>query len=505
MLQDTILALDIGTTCIKAILVARNSDIVSVGTAGYETLSSAGGVVEQRPGDWWCSCIDAIGQALHSVKGTCKITAIALTGQMQDLILLNEAGEVLRNAILYSDTRASEQVRQIEQILDGQALLVQTTANVQGAASLLAKWMWVRDNEPIIYHQSTTMLIGAHDYVCMRMCGARVTDVTTASTTGLLNIHSNEWATEDLLRPLALRSDVLPCLVAPDIIVGHVTLSFAGVPIGTPVFHGCGDVAATTVGVGAGRPGEAYMYVGTSGWIAKSVSHLPAAHSTDVLSVRHADPSFFIQAASMATAGGNLEWLRAVLGAHDIGWDVLDQEASSVSPGSNGLLYLPYLNGERCPFVDPSARGCFIGLSSATTRAHMCRAVMEGVAYALRHLLSCLNKDDDSLKQNVATMHMVGGGARSYIWPQIMADVLGCHVEAQVHSEGVASAGAALLAFKGLGWVLQCTRLAPQTEVSVRTFAPLKDAHDIYNSMFDIYNSMYPILKNSFKKLSKIR
>lgn len=493
--MQTIVAIDIGTTGAKAALVARDGQVLASSYSGYPTHTAVGNCVEQIPGDWW----DATCQALARLWATVgnersAIAAIALSGQMQDMILLGAEG-VLGAAILYSDSRAQVEAQALTAQI-GVAELFGITGNEQGAASLLAKWRWLQAHEPARLAACRTILLGAHNYIGWRLSGATSCDYTTASTTGLLDLAANDWATA-LLARLDLSADKLPALLSADTRIGVVTESAAsvtGLPAGLSVYTGAGDLAATTVGVGAGEPGRLYCYLGTSGWIATSLRHITPKPQGGVFTLRHPDPARFIQVAPMLTAGGNLDWVRAhLIDTNDYGQ--INALAAAAPVGSHGVLYLPYLAGERSPFSDPNARACYIGISGRTERSDLVRAVMEGIGFAYRSLL-------EALTEEATALYLVGGGARSTVWMQILADIFGCPVHVVAEPANATARGAAIIVGRALGWYKS---FVPQPAFFPiqQSFHPNVAAHSTYQSLYPIFTHLYPQLRTTFAVLAQ--
>jgi len=500
--MEAIIAIDVGTTGTKAALVDRDGRILASGYAGYETRTAAGGVIEQDPQDWWAATCAALAQ-MWAAAPSVNPAAVALSGQMQDLILLGER-EALGSAILYSDSRAVDEAAQLDAHF-GYAKLARITGNEQGASSVLAKWLWLQRHDAERLEQCRTILLGAHDYVRWRLCGQRATDFTTATTTGLLDLGTNDWA-HALLEELGLDAARLPALQAADTLSGEVTPVAAretGLPAGAPVFVGSGDLGATTIGAGAGPPGRAYCYLGTSGWIAASVDDATPQPEGGVFTLRHPDPRRYIQVAPMLTAGGNLEWLRSALSGDatepgtSIPYDELNRLAGQAPAGSRGLLYLPYLAGERSPFSDPNARAAFIGITAQTTRAEMTRAVMEGVAMAYRTLYDALGLSAGE------PMMLAGGGGKSPVWSQILADALNRPVQVIADPGNAAARGAAVIAGKGLGWYdgyLPADDFFPCTAF----FAPHAANRVRYDELYGAFQALYPRLRDTFAILARV-
>lgn len=480
------MAVDLGTSGAKAVLLESDGRVLASAYRDYPTLSAEGGVVEQRVGDWW-TALDAITRELTASRGAPD--AIALTGQMQDVILLDEAGEPVRPVILYSDTRARAESEAVIAAL-GAARLEQLTGSAPGPADLLAKLLWLSRHEPHALERAASILIGAADAAAFHWCGAAATDTTTASTTGLMALEARAWLDDALLSAIGLQAAraKLPLLLAGGALAGHVSEQAAarsGLRAGTPVYLGPGDAGATTLGAGSGEPGPAYIYLGSSGWVGFTTGLRPAAE-TGVFTLAHPRAAHFIAVAPLLTAGGNLDWIKGITGAPDY---VQLIDAALAAPPSM-LLYLPYLNGERSPFSDPLARGAFIGLNAAHTRADLARAVLEGVALAYRHVLDTL------LPTPPEALVLTGGGARSPRWSQMLADVTGASVDVAADARNVGVRGAVLAAQVARGDVA-AYMLA--VERSAR-FEPSAEAQLRFRHKYALFRDAYPALRTLFAR-----
>lgn len=479
------LAFDIGTTVTKAALITHDGQILRSTTHSYPTHSSEGGILEQNVADWWTAIV-ACCQKLAPKEAE----AIALTGQMQNLILVNANTNAVRPVILYSDTRARAEVEQLEPLL---APLREITGNWQGADSLLAKLMWVQKHEPHNLAAATEVLLGAADYAALRLTGKAATDSTTASTTGLLDLN-----TRALLDPFELNLPKLAGAFAkiPDITsggtqVGTLLSTVAtelGLRAGIPVYHGPGDAGAATLGTGAGEKGMAYGYLGTSGWVAFTAEGSADADS-GVITLAHPRFENTIHVAPLLTAGGNLTWIKDLFNQD---YDTLIEMAEGVTPSR--LLYLPYLSGERSPFVDPLARGAFIGLNAHTSQADIVVAVLEGVAFAYRHALTALSPTFPR------RLMLIGGGAQSGGWAQIFADVLGVEIIVPSDAEHIGLYGAVIAAEVARG-----TRSNYSvSHISAEAYVPRKAQHSRIEALYQLFVEAYPSLKDLFGKLSRV-
>ncbi len=488
-MTGTWLAFDIGTTGTKAALVSGEGVVLRSASYSYPTHTGTGGVVEQDAADWWA----AVLRACHELDAGDEAEAIALTGQMQDTILLRADGETARPVILYSDTRARAEAAHILEVV-GAERLRELTGNDQDAGSVLAKLAWLRTYEPASMAESTWLLLGATDYIAFRMTGIAATDTTTASTTGLMNLESREVLDKAVLDEVGIGDSLrlLPPFLPGGTRVAELTQDAAtalGLRPGLPVHSGPGDAGATTLGVGSGEIGAAYAYLGTSGWIAFTTAHR-ALPGRGVITLAHPDPALYIQVAPLLTAGGNLEWVRNLFDTDD--YDSLISRALATPPPKP--VYLPYLRGERSPFSDPLARGAFVGLDMGCSKCDLYRAVLEGVVFAYRHALDALVLD--STKSLVLT----GGGARSRQWSQLFADILGVPVVVSPDGGNVGVRGAVLAAqvvngeqpsYAPEGLVPSDVALKPDTRHS---------SH--YNRQYALFRDLYPALKDVFSRMA---
>lgn len=484
------LAFDVGTTSTKAALVSPDGQVIHSAVREYPLYMAEGGVVEQHAEDWWNATVEACRE-LAVRNEFSQVEAIAVTGQMQDVILVDAAGKPVYSVILYSDTRARAEADDIIQCIGAERLRV-LTGNDQDAASLLAKLLWLKRHQPDALSSARHLLMGAADFIAFKMTGLAVTDTTTASTTGLMDLDSRAPLDRSIFESIGIGDalPILPPIAAGGLQVGSLAANAAsvlGLKAGTPVHHSPGDAGATTIGAGSGETGHVYAYLGTSGWIAfTSLNRASWEHGAWTLA--HPKPQNYIQIAPLLTAGGNVEWIRDLFGTDD--YDDLIDQASQQSV--SGLLYLPYLNGERSPFRDPLARGAFVGLSQRTTKADLYRAVLEGVVYAYRHALQAL------LTSPLGALTMTGGGTRSQEWCQLFSDVLNLPVAVAADAENVGVRGAVLAArvasreldnYHSPGYFPSKTLLQPN----------LQHRH-YYDHQYTLFRDLYPALRSTFAR-----
>jgi xylulokinase len=499
--MNALIVMDAGTTGVKANLIERSGRILGSHQASYSS-TTKGNTVEQQPEDWWRAAIECL-RAITAELGQVTLDGIALSGQMQNLIL-GSKGEVIAPAILYSDTRAQSEAEIISQQI-GEVTLQSATGNLQDASSLLAKLLWLKKHRSRQYTESDILMIGAHDFLAWKLCGVHLADYTTAATTGLLDLHANAWAL-DILTALNLRTDFLPTLAPSGTLAGHLHHAAAaatGLPSGLPIYHGSGDAATATVGAGAGEPGHFYAYLGSSGWLAATRHGEPVDPGSGIFNLRHPDTKRLILIGPMLTAAGNFGWLNATFGELEaiVSWSstsdsyaALERSAAEAKPGSGGVLYLPHLAGERAPFRDPHARGVFFGLSTTTTRADIYRAVLEGVTLSMRAIRETMLTSE---LETISVLNLVGGGARSALWAQIFADVFDCQVNVLAGPSDAGTRGAAIITGKALGW--HDSYIPPGDFFPLQSsFTPQPSSLEVYNQSFEVFRQIYPALKPVF-------
>jgi xylulokinase len=481
------LAFDIGTTGTKAALLDEEQNVLANAYAGYETTRARSGEVEQNPLHWWQAVVETT-RVLSQQPEFQNVSALVLTGQMQNVTVLDKTGQPLRPTILYSDPRARAEAREVISRL-GVDELYDITGNEQDSSSLLAKFLWLKQREPEILQQTKYIFLGAADTIAFWLTEQTVADTTTTSTTGLMDIETRTYL-EPFFANLELEhlQTKLPTLQNGGQLAGHLTAIAARelkLSEGVPVYLAPGDAGSTTLGAGSGELGEAYAYIGTSGWIAFSSEE--RAKERGVFTLAHPHPKLFIQITPLLTAGGNLQWIKDLFSSNN--YETIISEALSNQPTS--LLYLPYLNGERCPVRDPLARGVFIGLSSTTTKAQMVRAVLEGIVFNYRHVLELLCPIFPK------TLTLTGGGTKSSQWCQLFADMLGIPVQVMKDAEFVGVRGAQLSALVTSG---------KRKDYTVKSesviFEPNRELEPHYSKLYDAYLDIYPALKETFKKLA---
>jgi len=493
-----ILAHDIGTSGTRTSIVGRDGAILASMSAPHPTHYGAGGVAEQDPEDWWSGvCHNTRALAERHPEESRRIVGIGLSGQMLACLPVDAGGEPLRRSMIHSDARA---VRQAELIAEtvGRDDVYRTTGNVLDPRSPLAKMLWLKDNEPDVYRRASRFL-QSKDFVAGRMTGSfDSTDLSDATHAQWLDIRRRQYA-GDLLAALGLDAGKLPALHRSTDVVGKLCKAAAqamGLPSGIPVVAGAGDGCCATVGAGAVRPGDTYCCLGTTAWIASVAEGPfidPKRRVFNILSMDGESCGVF---GTVQSAGRSLEWVMDLLGEADFG--AFDALLAAAPAGCDGLIFLPYLEGERSPIYDANARGVFFGIGPTHGKAHFVRSVVEGVSFALRSVLEVMRETAD-----VPALRLIGGGGQSAAWQQMLADI--CDAEIRVLSTQAADAtslGAAVAAGVGVGLFESVADGCRGIRVEL-TRPPTPELRQVYARSFAIYASLYPALKDAFARLSE--
>jgi len=501
--QRLILAHDLGTTGDKATLFDLDGSIVASAFASYSTSYARPNWAEQDPADWQAALIGTTRQLLASPGvEPAAVAVVSFSGHMNGALPVTAGGAPLRPAILWADQRATVQANFIRERC-GEAETYRLTGNRVSPAYTAAKLLWIKDNEPGIYRR-THKLLQAKDYAAYWFSGVMATDYSDASLTQLFDLTERRWS-EPLLSQLDLNADLLPPVFPAAAVIGSVTREAAsqtGLRSGTPVVMGGGDGGCATVGAGSVRHGDVYNYIGSSSWVALS-TRLPVLDPQQrTFNFVHLDPELNVALGTMQTAGGAFDWLERLLRAENVTepqYRALDEAAGQAPPGSRNLLFLPYLMGERSPHWNPLARGAFVGLAMSHGRAEMTRAVLEGVAFNLRSILDVLRSQGVSLE----AMRLIGGGAKSSLWRQILADIYGLPVQQLGLSAQATALGAAIAGGVGVGLYPDYTVARTLTPVRAVNY-PDPATRERYEAMYTLFKETYVALAPVFERLAEI-
>lgn len=520
---DTILAIDLGTSGPKVALITVAGEVLASTNSSTSLLLPPGGGAEQDPEDWWRAILEATHALLSGPdKLAQRVAAISVTGQWSGTVPVDERGRALGNAILWMDTRGASDVRALCKgwpSIDGYGVrkAMGWVRKTGGAPSLNGKdpvghILWLKRCDPERFAQAR-WLLEPTDYLNLRLTG------TAAASYDSIALH---WVTDNrnidaidyddgLLRLTGLPKDKLPPLRRATDVMGELSRSAAaelGLPAGVPVVCGTPDVQSAALGSGAIGPAKAHLYLGTSSWISTHVGFKKTDLLRNIASLPSALPGQYFVANEQETAGACMNWLRdgVMFGSDAIGDDTpptdalarIDAAAQSVPPGSDGLLFTPWLIGERCPVADEHVRGSFLNLSLSTTRAHLARAVLEGVAYNTRWLLSAFER---FVGTRVPSLRVVGGGAKSAVWCQIHADILGRTIEQLSDPLMVNARGAAAVGALGIGAITP-EDLAERRVPVERTFEPRESYRERYDAQFAAFLDHYKQSKGMFRRLN---
>lgn len=504
-----ILGADIGTSGTKTVLFKEDGTVVSSAKYEYPLYTLKNGYAEQDPADWREAVISTIREVVEeSGVDTAEIKGIGLSGQMHGLVMLDGHNKVLRKSIIWCDQRTAAEADEITRKV-GREKLVGITANPAITGFTAAKILWVRNNEPEIYEKCRHILL-PKDYIRFILTGEFATEVSDASGMQLLDVPKRDWS-DEILELLEIDRSLLPKVYESPDITGTVTAEIAeltGLKKGTPVVGGAGDNAAAAVGTGVVEDGKAFTTIGTSGVVFAHTSDISIDKAGRVHTFCCAVPGAWHVMGVTQSAGLSLKWFRdnfcwgemetaLVMGVDP--YYLTDRAVENVPIGANNLLYLPYLNGERTPHLDPNARGVFFGLSSMHNKKHLLRAVMEGVAYSLRDCAEVMRE----MGVNVSDMMACGGGGTSPVWRQMLADLYACPVKTTLNKEGPAL-GAALLAAVGAGLYKSVPEACKAVIQPERVQEPVAENTAGYEKVYALYKKLYPAMKDCFKGLSEL-
>ena len=490
-----LLGIDLSTTGAKALLIDDEGQVVSSATTSLSLSTPHALWSEQNPDDWWKATRDSIARAIDEAKVSSEsIAAIGLTGQMHGLVLLDQEGHVLRPAILWNDQRCGAECDDIRERV-GREKLLKITGNDVLTGFTAPKILWVEKHEPEIYRRIRHILL-PKDYIRYKLTGALAMDKADGSGTMLFDLAQRTWSPH-ILNALNISADWLPPTFEGHEATGEVSSDLTGLRKGTPVVAGGGDQSAQAVGVGVVRPGTIAVTLGTSG-VVFAATEAPLIETQGRLhAFCHAVAGRWHLMGVMLSAAGSLQWYRDKF-ACDQNFEAVVGQASQVPAGSDGLLFLPYLSGERTPHPDPLARGAWVGLTTRHGPAHLTRSILEGVAFGLRDMFDLIR---DAGLGSIDQVRVSGGGAKSTLWRQILADVLATELVTVNTTEGAAY-GAALLAGIGAGIWTDADKACAETIRITDRVSPNPRTVQTYQSLHEQYRNLYPALKPTFHALS---
>jgi xylulokinase len=491
-----IIGIDVGTGGTRAVLVDEKGTLLGSATHEHAQFASPqNGWAEQDPRDWWNACQQAVGKLLRETGvSKSEIAAVGLAGQMHGAVLLDEKEEVLRPALIWCDQRTAEECRVLNETI-GEQRLVELTSNPALPNFTLTKLMWVRTHEPEIWKRFRSFLL-PKDYVRLQLTGVKAIDVSDASGTLLLDVVHRRWSME-MVKATGLDERCLPEVFESPEIVGKITARAAqatGLAEGTPVVAGAGDQAGGAIGMGIVKAGCVSATIGTSGVVFAATDQPFLDPRGRLHTFCHAIPDRWHVMGVTQAAGLSLRWFRDNFGtagkAAGDPYDSLSQEAAAIPAGADGVLWAPYLMGERTPHLDSDVRGALIGLAASHGRRHIIRAILEGVAFSLKDSLTIFAE----IGVPVNDIRLGGGGARSPLWRQIQADVYAQPVSLLAAEEGAAYGGA-VLAGVGAGLWPSVDEACAEIVRIASVVNPIKQSSDKLQQQYQLYRAIYPALK----------
>lgn len=501
-----ILAHDLGTTGNKATLYDPDGALLGSSFSAYGTAYPRAGWAEQDPGDWWTAVKLSTRQLIAQGKAAATdVAVIAFSGQMMGCVPVGADGNPVRTAIIWADQRATSQAAQLAAEV-GEEKAYRVTGHRVSASYSAAKIMWFREHQPELFAR-TVKFLQAKDFIVRRMTGRAVTDYSDAGGTNLFDLVNRVWSPE-LLAASGIPKELLPDLVPSATVVGELLPGPAaelGLHAGTPVVIGGGDGSCAATGAGVVHEGDCYNYLGSSSWIATCAREPLFDPARRTFTWVHLDPKLYSPCGTMQAAGGSYEWLRRALCRLEEGlaselalspYELMNMAAEQVPPGAEGLLYLPYLMGERSPHWNPLARGAFVGLSTRHERRHLIRAAAEGVVMNLSTILEILAQ-----QVRIKAVRVIGGGAKGRLWCQLLADVYRRPIQRLRWSEEATSLGAAVAGGVGVGLFSDYSVAHNLAEI-VETTEPNQERAAIYRRIYRVFERAYEALVPVYEELS---
>ncbi|MGI5905603.1 MAG: xylulokinase [Candidatus Pararuminococcus gallinarum] len=504
-----LIGIDIGTSGTKTVLFDTDGNTIVSSTVEYPLYQPHNGWAEQDPEDWWNATVQTLKDCVSkSGVNPADIKGIGLSGQMHGLVMLDENNQVIRKSIIWCDQRTGKEVEEITAKV-GREKLIEITANPAITGFTAAKILWVRNNEPENYAKCRHILL-PKDYIRFMLTGEYATEVSDASGMQLLDVPNRCWS-DELLGLLDIDKSLLAKVYESPEITGTITAQVAamtGLQEGTIVVGGAGDNAAAAVGTGIVEDGKAFTTIGTSGVVFAHTSDISIDPKGRVHTFCCAVPGCWHIMGVTQGAGLSLKWFRdnfcheEIAQAEKEGVDpyyIMDNMAEKIPVGSNRLIYLPYLMGERTPHLDTDCRGVFFGLSAIHQKADLIRAILEGVSYSLRDCIEIIRE----MGTEINDMMACGGGGTSPLWRSMLADLFNCNVSTVNSKEGPAL-GVAILAGVGAGIYPSVEEGCRRVIKKNKTQAPNPDNIDKYEAFYRLYVKLYPSLKDNFKELATL-
>ena len=492
------LGLDIGTSAVKALLMDQNGKITAENSEEYPLYTPNPGWAEQNPEDWWQSSQKVIKDLIAENEiDNSKIEAVSFSGQMHSSVFLDKHMEVIRPAILWSDTRTSAECEEIYERVGGVKELAKLVSNPALEGFTAPKILWLRNNEAANFKKLAKVLL-PKDYIRYKLSSELGMDLSDAAGTLICDVKAEDWS-EELMAKLDLDSSIMPPVLKSIDVVGTVTAEAAektGLSTSTRVVGGGADNACGAVGSGIIKAGRVMASLGSSGVVVAQTDQPKADPEGRIHLFNHAVPNSYYMMGVMLSAGMSFKWMKEKMFNDELGYEQLNKEAAAVGAGSSDLIFLPYLYGERTPHADADARGVFFGISGKHQRGHFIRSVMEGVSFGLRDSLELIK----ARGVEVDEIRLIGGGAKSELWQQITADIFGEPISLLNVEQGPAF-GAAIIAGVGAGIFSDFESIVEELVDVVKTVEPIPENKVKYNHDYKIYQSLYGDLKSRFKDL----
>ncbi len=495
-----LLGLDIGTSGVKTLLLSQNGEVISTATESYPLSTPKSGWAEQNPEDWWEAVVKVINKTIkdNNINAN-NIAGLSLSGQMHSSVFLDENMEVIRPAILWSDTRTVKQCEEILNRTGGLKKLIKKVSNPALEGFTAPKILWLKQNEPKNYNKVNYVLM-PKDYIRYKLTGNINTEVSDAAGTLLFDVKKKEWSNE-LANAINIETNILPSVIESVEVGGKINKSTSQIlelKENTPVIAGGADNACGAVGSGIIKEGRVMVSIGSSGVVLAQTDKATADSKGRIHLFNHAKPNSWYMMGVMLSAGVSFNWLKNSLFDESLGYEELNRKAKAVAPGSEGLIFLPYLYGERTPHADANARGVFFGISGRHKQGHFIRSVMEGVTFGLKDSLNLIKDQDVTVNE----IRAIGGGVKSKVWQQILADIMGQNIKLLNVEEGPAY-GAAIIAGVGVGIFDSFKKVSERIIKVEDEVTPIKENVKTYKKYYEIYKELYPSLQKEYKKLSK--
>ncbi|MBN1148262.1 MAG: xylulokinase [Anaerolineales bacterium] len=501
--MNYLLGIDLGTTGLKVSLFTEDGILIGSQSCEYPLLTPQAGYVEQDPQAWWGGFTKAAQRLKQAFPEPFeRISGIGLCGQMHTQVYLDKDDRLLRPAITWMDQRSSEIVARIQADQAAWELIYQETANYPSTTYTALQVKWVQENQPEIWRQTRTILV-AKDYLKYRLTGVKATDFAEASGTLLFDVRNEHWSAA-AYDYFGIPMDLFPTVGPSDDVIGLVTRQASletGIKEGTPVVNGSSDNAASALGAGMARSGQVTLIIGTAGVVSVCSDRPLLDRAGRTLCWHYCLPQHWITLGITQTAGESLEWFKNAFDSQEDSqassgdiFNRYNQAVSQVPDGSGGVIFLPYLNGERTPYWDSAARGVFFGLNLATQKAHFIKAIMEGVCFALRNNIETI----EALGIQISEVRAVGGGLKSPVWLETLGKILRKPV-ATVNTPDTANLGNILLCGKALG-IINSYQEAVERMVACEQVVHIPEGVAVYEKQYPLFLELYPQLRDVYRK-----